>query len=130
MRGARYILGEVFAGGRYFNAGGVASARAQTELDIDFKCSIGAGPAHNYLQLSRSIAVTRAFLKSILSRVVRKISWRMAPAFREACVSCCSIGAQSVRSLQAQAIYDLLAVFSCCLPWLGYGEMLFQRMLV
>ena len=86
--------------------------------------------AHNYLQLSRSIAVTRAFLKLILSRVVRKISWRMAPAFRDACVSFCPIRAQSVRSLQVQAIYDSLAVFSCCLPWLGYGEMLFQRMLV
>ena len=61
---------------------------------------------------------------------VRKISWWMAPAFREACVSLCSIGARSVRSLQVQANYDLLAVLSCCPPWLGNGEMLFQGMLV
>ena len=38
------ILGEVFAGGRDFNAGGVSSAWAQMELDIDPKCSIGAEP--------------------------------------------------------------------------------------
>ena len=61
---------------------------------------------------------------------VRKISWRIAPASSEACISVCSIGAQSSHSLQVQAIHDSLAVLSCCLPWLGNGEMLFQRMLV